>query len=370
VDTFFDGIAPEHAPALVAGLITLVVVPLLRGGSRDLVNRWAAALLGYAAAVHLFLPFGHIATTAATTVAYLLDALGFGALSFLAFMGRRGWRLGIVILVPATVLAYLIWGGDPDQAGILTVLLELTAFGLAVATRVLGSIATVLAVLSAGAVMWVASFKAHQAADAASPAVGHHHGDSHEHLARAQAGVIMRPLGENRRASAAETAAAVVLAQATASAGTRYARLSDAIAAGYRYSIGAREGLDVHLENPEYKKDGRILDPQRPEMLVYAIDGGRATLLGVVYVMERAGQAGPAPGGPITRWHAHNLCVSLAPLGIGIVTPYGGCPSLSVMVTIPEMMHVWIVDPPGGPFAESIDPAWATIYHARHGLSL
>ncbi len=105
-------------------------------------------------------------------------------------------------------------------------------------------------------------------------------------------------------------------------------------------------------------------------MLVYAIEDGRATLLGVVYVMERAGEPGLAPGGPITRWHAHNLCVSLAPPGIGIVTPFGGCPPLSITVTIAEMMHVWVVQPPGGPYAEGVDQAWARDYHMKNGINL
>jgi hypothetical protein len=125
--------------------------------------------------------------------------------------------------------------------------------------------------------------------------------------------------------------------------------------------------VDVHLENKAFKSDGRVLDPQRPEMLVYAISGGRATLLGVVYLMERAGQAGPEPGGPITRWHAHNLCLTLLPPGFGAVSPFGGCPPLAVAVTIPEMMHVWVVDNPAGPFAEGLDKAWVADYHRTHG---
>ena len=67
------------------------------------------------------------------------------------------------------------------------------------------------------------------------------------------------------------------------------------MAAGYELPRNAT-GTDVHMENPAYKKDGRDLDPERPETLVYAIEDGRATLLGVVYVMERAGVAAPQPG--------------------------------------------------------------------------
>jgi hypothetical protein len=352
-----------------------VIEPFLKGGSRSTVDRWAAALLGYAAAVHLFLPLGH-RDGALLTAGMLASGAAFAVLAWRAHLGR-GWRIGTAILAPLTVLAYLLNGEDADQVGVLTALLELTAFGLAVATtrkvgRVFGSIGTVAAIFLAGAVIWVESFVAHQvgSTDSESPSVGHSHEGQHEHLARAQAGVIMRPLTGDHHATPEETAAAIALTNATKAAMARYSKLSDALAAGYQYPMGSRTGMDVHMEHPEFKKDGRAVDPERPEMLVYAIDGGKATLLGVVFVMERAGDPGVAPGGPITRWHAHNLCVSLTPPGIGIVTPYGGCPSFSVTITIAEMMHLWIVEPPGGPFAEGVDKKWASDYHKAHGIVL
>jgi len=39
-------------------------------------------------------------------------------------------------------------------------------------------------------------------------------------------------------------------------------------------------------------------------------------------------------------------------------------------ITIPEMMHVWIVDSPGRPSAEGVDKEWALGYHREHGVSL
>jgi hypothetical protein len=55
------------------------------------------------------------------------------------------------------------------------------------------------------------------------------------------------------------------------------------------------------------------------------------------------------------------------PPGVGIVTPYGGCPALSLTGTIPEMMHVWVVKNPAGLFAEGIDRPWALKYLRDHG---
>lgn len=197
MNTLLIGIAPEHVFAFVAGLIALIVIPFIKDGSPSHVDRWAAALLGYSAAVHLFLPIGH-RDGALLTIGMVASGLAFGVLAWRAYLGR-GWRIGTAILAPLTVLAYLINGEDADQVGILTALLELTAFGLAIATtrkvgKVFGSIGTILAVLVVGAVIWVESFQAHQASstDTEAPSVGHSHEDGHEHLARAQAGEIGR----------------------------------------------------------------------------------------------------------------------------------------------------------------------------------
>src|SRR5581483_4014612 len=81
-------------------------------------------------------------------------------------------------------------------------------------------------------------------------------------------------------------------------------------------------------------------------------------LLGAVYVMPRAGEQGPAVGGAITQWHAHLVCVGpTPPFLVGLPSPFGGCPAASVALTSPEMMHVWIVDNPDGPYTEKLDAA-------------
>jgi hypothetical protein len=322
------------------------------------------------------------------TVGFLGSGIAYAWLALRVWEGRS-WRLLTALLTAATLVAYLAKAGtggeEPDQVGIATALVELAAFGFAVVpgrelgrprrlARFVGSAATVTAVVLVGATVWIGSFLAHQAADGAdtsmasgtAPAVGHSHEHGHDHAARAQAGVIMRP-GDGHHPTVAQQRAADTLAKQTASAMARFADLDAALAAGYRVPGVQASGTDVHLEHKEYGKDGRTLDPQRPEMLVYSIMDGRATLLGVVYVMEIAGKAAPQPGGPLTGWHAHNICISLLPPGLGIVSPFAGCPALSVNLTSPEMMHVWVVDNPAGPYAEGLDEAWVRRYHAAHG---
>ena len=42
-------------------------------------------------------------------------------------------------------------------------------------------------------------------------------------------------------------------------------------------------------------------------------------------------------------------------------------PMMTIQVTVPEMMHVWTVDNPRGPYAQALDEAWVRGYHAGHG---
>jgi hypothetical protein len=347
--------------------------------------------------VHLALPLGHVGGLG-LAVLFLVDGAAFAWLAIRAVQGRS-WRLLSAGLIVATLVGYLVVTGsgreEPDQVGIATALVELAALGLCLVPRrqpgrpkrwrrFLASTATIGTVFVVGTVIWVGSFLAHAATDAdvsatdvstvdnteaAGPlAVGHAggHEHAHDHAARAQAGVIMRPLTATVPTLAQQVAATELVARTRVSL-ARYARLRDALSAGYRLPRPGR-GPDVHLENPAYTHDGRVLDPDRPETLVYAIDDRGATLLGAMYLAERAGVPGPAPGGPITRWHAHNICLTALPPGFGIVSPFGSCPALSVNLTSPEMMHVWIVPDPAGPFAEGLDRTWVMAYHAGHAI--
>lgn len=383
LEALLTGIAPEHAPALVAGLLAALWLGRLPPRAAGALDRWALALLGVTAAVHLALPLNpHHGPL--VSAAFVATGAGYAALARQAYLGRR-WRAASALLVAANLagyLAVLLAGEEADQVGIVTALVELTVLGLALVplpqpgrprrmARLTASTATVVAAALVGAVIWGASFTAHATmpTPAATEAAGTGEHDHHDHAGRAQAGVLMRPLGAAHHPTAEDQQAATELAAATSQATARYTDLNTALAAGYRAPLGGLHGTDVHLEHAAFKKDGRTLDPQRPEMLVYAVEDGRATLLGAVYVMDDAGRPGPMPGGSITRWHAHNLCLTALPPGIGIVTPFGGCPPFSVAVASPEMMHVWVVDNPGGPFAEGLDKAWVRALNSRAGLA-
>jgi hypothetical protein len=122
-----------------------------------------------------------------------------------------------------------------------------------------------------------------------------------------------------------------------------------AAAAGFRFKDRNQAGRErrvrfLHVPNPAWRADGRVLDPARPETLVYWNGpGDRLTLVGVMYTVPR-GASGPAVGGPITRWHDHESCRDPAN-GHKLGRPAdGACPSGQVYRRSNEMMHVWFTD--------------------------
>jgi hypothetical protein len=371
---FFNGFAPDHVAAVgVLVVAAALVLPAARAvrahaglgvpwavrlrdgwAAAGTGDRWAAALLAAAGVIHLGLPLGHGGVL--VTVAFLASGGAYCWLALRAVIGRR-WKGAAVALVLATLVAYLVnlaRGEEADQVGLATALVELAALGLALGTR--RRVATVAVLMTTsvlfGVASWVSAFTGHDTHDSGGTAAGsgdHHHAG--QHLARAQAGVIMRPGATGTTAGQRRAAAELVAAVRAATA--RYRDVAVALADGYRPDRRG-DGLDVHFENEERADDGAVLDPSRPEQLVYARAGDRTALLGVVFRMPRGDQRGPQIGGASTTWHSHNICVGALPPGFGVVTPYGTCPFLTAEVTLPEMIHVWVVDSPAGPFADSL----------------
>ena len=348
---------------------------------RTAVQVWAAWLLGITAVIHLALPLGH-SDNWLLTVGFLGSGAAFAWLAVRAWEGRS-YRLLGGLLLGATLLAYLLVAGtgkeEPDQVGIVTAMVELLALGLClVPGRAPEQPQAVQAVRQldrhrprslfvAGAWIWIGSFLSHARRQHRAPTSPEGGGRQRRRIGPRPRRTTTRP--GPRPASSCDPAPRTSRPSprsrrptswpaATRTAMAKYANLDDAHRRRLRPARPSAHGPDVHMDNKANASDGRVLDPQRPEKLVYAIDGGKATLLGVVFMMERAGVPGPEPGGSITRWHAHNICLSVLPPGFTIVSAYGTCPPLSITVTSAEMMHVWVVDNPGGWFAEGLDRTW------------
>jgi hypothetical protein len=127
-------------------------------------------------------------------------------------------------------------------------------------------------------------------------------------------------------------------------------------AAGF-HSIGDGFTGYEHLIQWDWINDDDILDPARPESLVYRVDrDGTRTLEAAMYMLPQGNTLDTAPelGGKLTQWHIHdNLCFSPgeAPKVRGLTGAAGGCPAGLVKLDPVPMIHVWIVPHPCGPFA-------------------
>jgi hypothetical protein len=146
-----------------------------------------------------------------------------------------------------------------------------------------------------------------------------------------------------------ERAAAVLLERSHASM-ARFADVAVAKRAGYRV-IHNIDDVVLHYGHLGYMGDGRTLDPDHMESLIYVHVAGRDLLVGGMYLMP-IGETGPAIGGSLTRWHAHDdLCLDPVKI-LALAQTSKGCPPGSVVRKTGEMLHVWAIAYPGGPFAD------------------
>lgn len=189
---------------------------------------------------------------------------------------------------------------------------------------------------------------------ATAESAAHEHGAGHVHASsHDEAGPGEHATG-SCQPSFAQLSAATRLVADTKRGLARFARLRDALAADYAPHGRRREALK-HYFNPAYVTDGRVLDPARPEGLLFAHTDRGPVVVAAVYLMNRADEPGKAVGGCLTRWHAHdNLCSSNPANGMitGLRTRGGQCPPGQVAWAAPPMLHTWAIDIPGGPFAD------------------
>ena len=95
-----------------------------------------------------------------------------------------------------------------------------------------------------------------------------------------------------------------------------------------------------HSENRAWHSDDRYLDVRHPDTLIYAdVPNHPLILVGVMISMPR-GLRGPTPGGAITRWHSHIVCVRRLLRGLA-PRPDGSCPAGTRLAQGSEMMHIW-----------------------------
>ena len=136
----------------------------------------------------------------------------------------------------------------------------------------------------------------------------------------------------------------------------RYTDLKAALAEGYKQTTPWRylRWGPAHFHNRVLNGDGRWLDPEYPESLMYfKLPDGNIVLIGAMFVAPKG--EGSRPGGPLTEWHTHdNLCLT-ATGKVALATGPGQCPPGSFFLgESVEMLHIWTFNNPDGPFAHSL----------------
>jgi hypothetical protein len=132
----------------------------------------------------------------------------------------------------------------------------------------------------------------------------------------------------------------------------------------FDYDKGVADGFiqadRTHYRNDRNMVDDAVLDPDRPEMLMYMPRaGGKPRLAGVMYYARTRTAMGPQIGGPLTVWHYHRWKHASCIVGDMLHVEWlkngeGECELGEKTHRSGEMMHVWLIDHPSGPFATSM----------------
>jgi hypothetical protein len=127
-------------------------------------------------------------------------------------------------------------------------------------------------------------------------------------------------------------------------------------------SIGDAASGYEHYINSAYLRDDAFLDPNKPESLVYQVDGDKRTLVAAMFAASDISLTDPKLvdwGGPLMQWHVHgDLCWSFKEVVVGVTDEAGTCPPGSINAgRDTPMVHVWIAPNECGPFAALEGPS-------------
>ncbi len=196
---------------------------------------------------------------------------------------------------------------------------------------------------------------------------GHDHGDAAAHADQAAAtpakpydATLPVDLGGTPGVTPEQQAEAEDLVTISLEKLPQFADIPTIEAMGY-HSIGDAITGNEHFMKWDLIDDGRVLDPDYPESLVFDVDRatGQKTLSAAMFMADPDDTLDSVPdvGGELVQWHIHdNLCYAGEPGAwrvAGVAPPDQECrPGTTRLSDNPvPMVHVWIRPHPCGPFA-------------------
>ncbi|MDQ3146432.1 MAG: hypothetical protein M3R01_05790 [Actinomycetota bacterium] len=131
--------------------------------------------------------------------------------------------------------------------------------------------------------------------------------------------------------------------------------------AGFRTINDGGTGTE-HFIQWDWIDDDVVLDPNKPESLVFRVTPQGRALEAAMFLLPPGtpDEEIPDVGGPLTQWHIHdNLCFGPEQITngakqrvvVGLQSRQGTC-GQGVALPESQMLHVWVVQHPCGPFSE------------------
>jgi uncharacterized membrane protein len=133
----------------------------------------------------------------------------------------------------------------------------------------------------------------------------------------------------------------------------------------FKFDAAKADGFELQWSDTEhYLKrdfvfDDKILDPDRPEFLMYRDTPHGKLLMGFMFFTRKLEERGPTPAGSLASWHFHpwgprGYCAERGLLPMSRPDGKGQCAQGEHVTRSAEMLHVWFVDHPLGPFADAM----------------
>jgi hypothetical protein len=159
--------------------------------------------------------------------------------------------------------------------------------------------------------------------------------------------------GHEVTVSSEQLAEAAAFTATVRTATAKYQDIRVAMADGYFQLTQDLPGIAAHFLNGKYNADGVLMDPARPEILLYTMRlDGAWRLVGAMFSSEKATPEPPSFFGPLDVWHKHeNLCFT--PNAVSVKPSAAECAGIFVKDT-PWNLHVWTVADAPGVFAHDL----------------
>jgi hypothetical protein len=132
----------------------------------------------------------------------------------------------------------------------------------------------------------------------------------------------------------------------------------------FQFKNGIDNGFELlhgdrrHFYKREFVLDDATLDCDRPEFLMYYETEKGMALAGFMFYVAKPLARGPQIGGPLTIWHYHVWapvqCLVENLLLVGQADDEGRCTEGEPGHLSPEILHVWLMERPLGPFTTSM----------------